>query len=444
MKYRSLIKHLKTYIPQSNSKWNKNIGLSKFAYLMDLLGNPQDKLKFVHVGGTSGKGSTATFLASILKESGHKTGLHLSPDVLTIRERAQVNGVNISPKRFKEIYKQIQPNFQKVEEKYGVLPSYYEILLALAFIYFFEEKCDVVVLEVGLGGKLDGTNIIKSKYQIITNIGLDHTKILGGTKELILQDKQEIIKSNSVVVSGIQEPGLIDILNIKIKSTKSKLFLINRNFTTESIISDITNHQINSKFNFILEKNLLSNLVVNLPGLFQVNNASVAITMALNMKLEFPKISSEAIRSGIKKAKIPGRFQVFSNKPLGIVDGAHNPDKFKALADSIKNYYPDKKFIIIFRYKKREDINQSLSILKSISQKIIITGSKKSSDLGWDKTYNPEDKNIINESDFIIELDLKKAYQRARQLCKKSQDCGILVTGSLYMISEFLNILKQK
>ncbi|MDP4009743.1 MAG: folylpolyglutamate synthase/dihydrofolate synthase family protein [Candidatus Shapirobacteria bacterium] len=438
MKYSSIVKYLKTFIPHGDRKWNKNIGLSRFKYLMDILGNPQNNLKFVHVGGTSGKGSTSTFLASILKESGYKTGLHLSPDVITIRERAQINGINISPKRFKEIYKQIQPNFQKVEEKYGVPPSYYEILLALAFVYFFEEKCDVVVLEVGLGGKLDGTNIIKSNYQIITNIGLDHTRILGGTKELILQDKQEIIKPNSIVVSGIQEPDLVNILNKKIEANKSKLFLLNRDFYIKHI------QILPTKFDFDLDANRLTGITTQLSGLFQINNSSLAIAMALNMKLEFPKISNEVIRSGINKTKIPGRFQLFSDKPPGIIDGAHNPDKFEALVDSIKNYYPDKKFIIIFRYKKREDINQSLSILKSISQKIIITGSKKSSDLGWDKTYNPEDKNIINESDFIIELDLKKAYQRAQQLCKKSQDCGILVTGSLYMISEFLNILKQK
>lgn len=418
VKYKEVVKYIKSFIPTGSGKWNKCSGLDKFLFFMDKLGNPHRGLNYIHVGGTSGKGSTSTFLSSILKESDYKTGLHVSPDVHTIRERAQINGKNISKAEFKKIFFKIKPIIEKMPQDFGAPASFYEILLAIAFIYFQQEKCDFVVLEVGLGGKLDGTNIIDSSYQIITNIGLDHTSILGETKEEILADKQEIIKNNSIVVSGIEEPSLQKIINKKIESTNSKIYFLNNNHN----------------FNFDIKPKLL--------GLFQTKNASLAALMALKLKEKFTKINYQTISTGITNAYIPGRFQIFSNTPLGIIDGAHNPDKIKALVDSIKFYYPNKKFITIFRYKKRKDIFQSFEILKSISQEIIITGSKRAGDLGWDNTYQGENDNEISQIiPFFVELDLPKAYKLAQNHAQIN-NLGILVTGSLYMIHEFLKYTK--
>lgn len=416
MKYKDVVKYIKSYIPTGSKKWSNEFGLSRFLFFMDKLGNPHHGLNYIHIGGTSGKGSTSTFLASILKESGYKTGLHLSPDVHTMRERAQINGKNISKSDFKKIFFKIKPIIEKMPQEFGAEISFYEILLAMAFLYFQQEKCDFVVIEVGLGGKLDGTNIIQSNYQIITNIGLDHTHVLGNTKKEILRDKQEIIKNNSIVVSGIEETNLQKIITEKVKSTNSKIYFLN------------DNHDLN----FELKPKLL--------GLFQLKNSALAAIMALKLKEKFNKISISSIQAGVSKAALPGRFQIFSRKPLGIIDGAHNPDKFRALVESLKYYYPDQKFITIFRYKKRNDILQSFEILKSISQKIIITGSKKAGDMGWDDVFRGENVDEIKGTvPVIVELDIKKAYKLAKNYALKN-DLHILVTGSLYMIHEFLNL----
>ncbi len=434
MKYNEIIRKLETFKPNKDWKWNESVGLSKFAYFMDLLGNPQDSLIYVHIGGTSGKGSTSTILASILKSSGYKTGLHVSPHVLSVRERAQINGKNISQKKFVDLYKQVEIFFDDVAKKFNHPPSYYEILLAISFLYFKNNKCDIVVLEVGLGGRLDATNIIKSKYQIITNIGLDHTKILGSTKDLILKDKQEIIKNNSTVITGITEDNLKDIIENKIKNTDSKIFYLNNDF-----IVNEKNGIINfSGFGLKIEK-----IKLNLKGIFQQKNMALAIAMAINLKNDFKKISLNTILNGVQNAKISGRFQFFSSSPIGILDGAHNPDKTKALVESIKYYYPNIKWITIFRYKRRDDIEQSLDFLREISQTIIITGSKRAGDMGFDAVFENEDSDIVNKknsSNIIIELDLKKAYLIARDLSQKDNSLGILATGSIYMINEFLKI----
>lgn len=439
MTYSETIREIKSYIPSGRAKWNEDYRLSKIEYFLNLLGNPHKDLTFIHVGGTSGKGSTASILSSILTESGYKTGLHVSPHVMTIRERMQINGTTISKERFTAIFQQIQPQIEKMIEDYGVPPSYFEILLAMAYIYFKEEACDLVVLEVGLGGKLDATNVIDCKYQIITNIGLDHTAVLGETKELILKDKQEIIKPNSIVVSGIREVVLHEILNEKISNTNSTLFLLDKDFKISNVTKD-SEHNISLSF---ASKNLnIANIKLDLKGKFQSDNAALAIMMSSILAEIYSNITPEKILTGVFKATIPGRFQIFSTSPLGIIDGAHNPDKILALVASLKYLYPDKRFVTIFRYKKRNDIDQSLNYLREISNKIIITTSHTSGDMGPEPIFDNADKaKYAHERDYIFEADLAKAHRLATKLV--DEDSGILVTGSLYMIAEYLNIVNN-
>ena len=440
MKYLEIVEYLKKYIPTGEKKWNKYFGLEKTLYLLEKLGNPQEELKFVHVGGTSGKGSTATFLASILSKSGYKTGLHVSPDVITLRERMQIDGKCISEERFMEIFEKIRPVVEKMEVEYGAPASFYEILIAMSFMYFKEEKCQVVVVEVGVGGKLDSTNVIKCQYQIITNVGLDHMSILGETKEEILRDKQEIIKEKSIVVTGIKEDNLKEIISQKVRSTNSEIYYLGNDFESQNIEQ---NNDMELSFDFVSKSNSIINLKPKLKGLFQVDNGCLAIEMALKMRDEFKEINENSIREGIAAATIPGRFQIFSKSPLGIVDGAHNPDKMRALVASIKFYFPNQKFITIFRFKKRKDIEQSLELLKEISQKIIITSSKKWGDMGWDKSFDEEDKKNFNDKNYyVFESDLSKAYKIAQESLSE-KNAGILVTGSLFIIEEFLEIVKK-
>jgi len=428
LKYKEIVANLEKLKPTEVWKWNKDIGLDKFKEFMSLLGNPQDQLKFVHLAGTSGKGSTASFLASILKESGYKTGLTLSPHVFSIKERLQINGKIITKSKFKKIFLQLEPKFWEIAKNYGKTPSFYEILLAMAFVYFQQEKCEIVVIETGLGGKLDATNIIGSQWQIITNVGLDHTRILGSTKELILKDKQEIIKNNSEIISGIKENYLKKIISKKAIETNSKILFLNEDFGYKIVNSSV--------FDFQFKNKSLKNIEINLKGIFQFDNASLAIATSFLMIKKFSKINDKTIKDGIKNAYIPARFQIISQNPIEIWDGAHNPDKTRALIKSIKYYFPNQKFIIVFRYKKRKDILIMIKSLTSISEKIIITGSKGVGDTGFDQIFTQKDiKKIPKEFNIESEEKLEKAYLMAKKYCQNNKT-GILVTGSLYMMKE--------
>lgn len=433
MKYKELVCYLESLKPTQKWKWNKDIGLDKFSDFLKLLGNPHKGLNFIHLAGTSGKGSTATILASILKEAGYKTGLTVSPDVFSIRERLQINNKKITKKKFRGIFKKIELSIEQIRSKYGKPPSFYEVLLAMFFVYCQEEKCEAVVLETGLGGRLDATNVVDSRFQIITNVGLDHTRVLGRTKKLILKDKQEIIKNNSVVVSGIKQEYLRKIIEEKVRNTGSKIVFLGNDFDFKTKGKDI--------FDFYRDGQKIEDLKINLLGKFQFDNAAVAIAMALEMKNKFKRINIEAIRRGVERARIPGRFEVVSNNPLVIFDGAHNPDKMRALVKSIKYYYPDKKFVTLFRYKKRKDILKILKPLVSISQIIVVTGSKGVGDTGFDEVFTKEDiRNLPKEFKIRAEIDLEKAYQLVKEYSQK-HNIGILATGSFYMMKELKELL---
>lgn len=438
MNYHEAINYIHSFIPNKNTKWNKNRGLEKITYLLKRLGNPHHGQHFVHVGGTAGKGSTATMIASILQAAGYKTGLHVSPHTITVRERAQINGKNIDKRRFVSLVENIVPEIDVMLKEFGVPPSYFELLLAIAFHYFRDEETDINVIEVGLGGKLDGTNVINSRYQVLTNIGLEHTEILGDTKELILKDKQEIIKDESFVVTGIQEKELLDILKKKVRSTKSTLFCLAQDFSLESSdTSTISNHRFD--FHFPGNTFNVKNISLTLPGLFQIENAALASAITSLMINEFPDVTSESIRQGLMRAYIPGRFQVLSNTPLIIIDGAHIPDKIQKLVDSLNYYYPKKKFITIFRFKKRKDINQSLQALTRIAHTMLITGSRRPSDMGTPERFTDTDiSTAYAQGNFEVIYKPSEAMERAKQLQKEHPDCGILATGSLFMISDLL------
>lgn len=433
MKYKKLVEYLESFKPTQKWKWNKDIGLDKFSDFLNLLDNPHKGLNFVHLAGTSGKGSTATILASILKEAGYKTGLTVSPDVFSIRERLQINNKKITKKKFREIFEKIEPSIEQIRSKYGKPPSFYEVLLAMFFVYCQNEKCEMVVLETGLGGRLDATNVVDSQFQIITNIGLDHTRVLGKTKKLILKDKQEIIKNNSAVVSGIKQEYLREIINEKIKNTGSTIAFLKKDFDYKT--------RGEKTFDFYWGKQRIEGLKINLLGEFQFDNATVAIAMALKIKNKFQKINIEAIRRGLEETRMPGRFEIVSDDPLIVFDGAHNPDKMRALVKSIKCYYPDRKFVTLFRYKKRKDILKILKPLVSISQIIVVTGSKGVGDTGFDEVFTKEDINKLpKEFRIRAEVDLDKAYLLAKEYNQK-YNTGILATGSFYMMKELKELI---
>lgn len=290
-------------------------GLERICELLDKLGNPQDGLKFIHVAGTNGKGSTCTMLSEIYKENGYKTGLYTSPYIVDFRERMQINGEYIPKETLARLTEKVK--------KTGVVVTEFEFITALAFLWFAEEKCDIVVLEVGLGGRFDATNVIKAPLcSVIVKIDYDHTAILGDTIEEITNEKCGIIKDGVPTVSyPLQQRDALDVIFSHNKQT-----LVPNLKELKILSSDIRGNRF--IYNGIEYK-------TRLIGEHQVYNAITAIE---TVKASGLKTCAEAIVNGIKNAVIPARLELISEEPLVFLDGAHNPNGADALSSFMKNY----------------------------------------------------------------------------------------------------------
>ena len=425
------VKFLERFIPTSFEKHPGSLGLERMGYLVKLLGNPQDSFKSIHVGGTSGKGSTSTIIASILVTK-YKIGLHTSPHLAKINERIKINGSDISDKEFVKLINEIKPAVDEMKKSELGAPSYFEIVTAMAFMYFKKQKVDYGVIEVGMGGRFDATNVIKPQVAVLTNVGLDHTEILGDTVEKIAKDKSGIIKSGVKVVTGIKQSSVKKI--IKIINDKKQ---ITNNFLREDFeykINKITDE--GSYFDYF-GNNIYKNLFIPLLGEHQAENAALAIRAIEEIyDLRF-KIYEEDIRRGLKKAHIEGRLEIVRRNPLVILDGAHNPDKMRALVKSIKTIWPNRKVITILAIKEGKNSEEMVRMILPISKKIILTNFVSLMDQGKILSIEPEKiEKIIKKKGFKGKVDIIYNPEPAvGETIKKAQkEDIILVTGSLYLV----------
>lgn len=342
--YTGANKYLKSFIPPGYIyKSVQALKLERISYLLKLLGNPHKTLRFIHVGGTSGKGSTAYFLSRILTDQGYKTGLHVSPHLQEISERMQINGKPISIEEFINSVNRIKPLAKIVEKNLGLgKPTYFETTVAMAFDHFAKEKVDIAVIEVGLGGKLDATNVISPLISIITNVSLDHTDILGNSVQKIAADKAGIIKKGVPVISGASQLSVRRILKKKADNLQSKLYFLGTHFNYSLTSSDLNG----SEFNFNWDGKMSRNLRLSIPGIYQVKNASLALAAVHLLKGINYKISKDKLYKSINRVAVPGRFEIVKKKPLIVLDGAHNPTKIKVFLESLSKFVPRQKFIL--------------------------------------------------------------------------------------------------
>ena len=448
--YTPAVKYLESFIPTPDKKHPGSLGLKRMKLLMNSLGNPQLAYPTIHVGGTSGKGSTATIIASILSTK-FKVGLHTSPHLVRINERIitmkQCNNVTmkreIPDKEFVKLLNEILPAINKVEESILGKPSYFEIVTAMAFLYFKLEIVDMAVIEVGMGGMFDATNVIQPIVAVLTNVGLDHTEILGDTVEKIAIDKAGIIKPGMEVVSGVRQRSVIDI--VERKENKNNLSLLDRDFRYEIKSTD----EEGSVFDYFGEK-AYRDLEISLLGEYQVENAAIAIRAIEEFNNETmkqcnnEKIFEKDIKKALSAVFIPGRLEIIQINPTVILDGAHNPDKMKALVTAIKTIYPKRKVISIVAIKEDKNAKEMLKQLLKISEKMIFTRFKLKGDVGVISSYDPNRLSklayritrqhwYISRYTFVvnnIKQSLKEAVKSAEP------DDIILVTGSLYLVGE--------
>lgn len=417
-------------------KFGMRLGLDNIKKLLELLGDPQNNLKIIHVAGTNGKGSTCSFISSILKESGYKVGLYTSPFLETFTERIRVNGENISEEEVGKIVSLIKEKIEiMVSEGYSY-PTEFEIVTAMAFYYYNQEKVDFVALEVGLGGRYDATNVIdKPVVSAITSISLDHTGILGDTLAKIAFEKGGIIKEDCPTIVYPQQEEASEVIKNICAEKKSKY--IECDFKNIEIKSSNINSQI---YNCNINGKELRDLEIKLIGAHQIKNSIVALNVIEYLNsIKITNISEENIRKGLLETKWPGRIEKISENPMFIIDGAHNEEGAKSLANSIDKYFENKNKILVIGMLEDKDIESVLDLLIPKFNKVITTTPDNPRAIDANKLKEKIERYNI---EVTCEPNIKEAVDYALKISNK--DDVIISAGSLYMIGNVRTIIVNK
>lgn len=349
------------YINQLNSK-GIALGLERIEALLDRLGNPQKGQRFVHVAGTNGKGSVCAFLDSALREAGLRVGRYISPTLYDYRERIQINGQYISKQAVASLLTTIQQACAQMERQGLEPPTVFEVETALAFLYFAEQHCDYVLLEVGMGGRLDSTNVITQPVlSVITPISLDHTRMLGDHLAAIAAEKGGIVKPHCPAVLGPQQPEAQAVLTARCQQCGITPLQVD--------VNQIQKQQWSwqgQRFSY----GRWSQLTIGLSGDYQRVNGAIAIEALQLLQKEEPALTDEAIRAGLAKARWPGRFEIIGQAPLFVVDGAHNPAGAQALAQTLQEHFAGKRIWLLLGVFRDKDYQQIGAILSGCSQTV--------------------------------------------------------------------------
>ena len=352
MNYKEAIEYI-----HGTYKFGLKLGLRNIAALLDLIGNPQDKLKFVHVAGTNGKGSTVAFISSILAAAGYRAGIYTSPYIQRFTERIRINDTEISEDDLARITGFVKGKVDIMLERGENHPTEFEIVTAIAFQYYYEQRCDVVVLEVGLGGRFDSTNIIKTPdLAVITTISYDHMDRLGNTLSEIAFEKAGIIKPGGEVISYTQEAEAADVIGNVCRERDASLHYVD--FTGIELKKFGIEGQ---HFNY----DNYDGLEISLLGQHQLKNAAVAVKAAELLMTKGYTITSESVRKGLKNARWPGRLEVLSTNPVFLIDGAHNIEGASVLRKALDMYFPGKRMTFIMGVLKDKDYK---SMIKAVVQ----------------------------------------------------------------------------
>lgn len=423
----------KTPVPHAAA----NYDLRRVFELLALLGNPQLKTPSVHVTGTKGKGSTSIMIASVLQASGYLTGLYTSPHLLAINERIRIGNQAVTNEEFVELTDLVKPAVEAVNRKatYGRLTTF-EVLTVMAFAGFARKNVDFQVLEVGLGGTYDATNVIpKPEVAVITSISYDHVEILGKTLTEIAGEKCGIIKNGGTVVSSPQEPEAEAVITRVCNDRSANLIQVGRDVTWKEISHDIAGQ--------IFEVNGLNDvyrLSIPLLGRHQLTNAAVAVAALEILSRRGFKISPEQIKKGLEYFVWPARFQIVSREPVTVLDGAHNADSAKKLKEAIKYYleFNNNRSVLVIGASTDKNIAAMARELAPVFTLVIATRSQNPRAMG--EKYIADEFSRLGAQVLTAE-NVDAALQQAKDLAGK--DGLICVTGSLFVVAEALKMVQK-
>jgi dihydrofolate synthase/folylpolyglutamate synthase len=450
-------------------KFGIKFGLSKTENLLKAFGNPHRRLHCLHIAGSNGKGSVAAMLASVYRQAGYRVGLFTSPHLIDFRERFQINGRLISKARTLKLIREIKAKADQEEP-----PTFFEFVTAMALLWFDREEVDLAIMETGLGGRLDATNIIKPLVSIITNISLEHQDYLGKTLEKIAREKAGIIKKGVPLITGVEQRKVQEQFEVICRERKAPLFLAGRDFQTRrqgqgrfsyfgfradrlcrsfeeasggSRYSDFGMQKPREQFGvqsseFGVKKKggrLLQSAIRNpqlkgielaLYGDHQIKNAGLALAAIDTLQKKYPAAEAD-IRRGLREVHWPGRLEVLSERPYVVLDGAHNPGAMNILVESLPRAFSYRKLLLVFGMMKDKNIRQTLQRIAPLADRIFLTRAE------YDRSADPKDLLRFLEGHKprprlypTIPSAIAQAIREAGQ-----QDL-ILITGSLFIVGE--------
>ncbi len=420
------------YIQDASSRGSV-LGLDNIVNLMNKLGNVQDRLKVVHIAGTNGKGSTSAYITQILIEAGYTVGRYTSPAVFDYMEMFTINNINISEDEYAVNMTIIKKAIDEMEAEHMTLPTPFEIETALAYLYFYRNKCDIAIIETGMGGRLDATNIVKSPLvSVLTSISKDHSRFLGETLEEITFNKAGIIKKNCPVVSAIQCDEAAKVIKEEAIKNNSKLIVCNELQNVRFNNDKTYGRYVGISNEFNVETSML--------GTFQIHNIPTAIETILALKSEGFFIYKENIENGIKNASISGRYERINDTPAIYIDGGHNPGAAFNLKNTLEMYFTNKKLVYIIGVLADKDYDTVLSVTGGLANHIItVTPPDNARSLDGRELL----KTVLkyNTSAEYAD-DLEKAVNRGIEC---AGDDGVLfVFGSLSYLGRIKEIVRSK
>ncbi len=435
MTYREALDYLNSFIDyeQKSAYDYTSFKLDRMIRIASALGDPQNAVRAIHVAGTKGKGSTSAIIQSILRAAGKRVGLYTSPHLVSFRERIRINDALISEEDIGRLMDRVKEAVDPMAED---RPTFFEVYTALAFLYFKEQNADIAIYEVGLGGRLDATNIIEPLVSVITPISYEHTEILGSTLGAIAEEKAGIIKDSSVVVSASQEKETLAVIERVCNEKESSLILVGREIRFEELKATDEREVFNVTGLFGEYKDLHMKLL----GAHQVVNAALAIGVVEALRLSGIMISPEAVRKGIADVVWPGRLELIKGSPRVILDGAQNQASAHALAQTVKRQFSYRKLILILGVSKDKDIKGILKELVPIADSIVLTKSKIT-----ERALEPQKiKDLITpkDKDVTVTENVEDALAKA-QAQAAPQDL-VLVAGSLFIVGEARRILLKE
>ncbi len=399
-------------------KFGIKFGLSSTARLLTGLNNPQEKCRYIHIAGTNGKGSVAAMLSAIFTQAGYRIGFYSSPHLISFHERFRLQDQDITDDEVLELINQVRQVVQDIE-----LPTFFEFVTAMAFLYYSQKAADPVILETGMGGRLDATNIIQPLLTIITNIAMDHREFLGNDLRAIAAEKAGIIKPGVPVVTYVSQASARLPIQAASGVLKSPLYYGGSDFQVKG--------QGNGRFRYQGRHLTLSGLQTNLVGRHQYRNAAVALAAVELLQEQGFHLPEESIRQGLQQVRWPGRLEVVSTRPQIILDGAHNPAAATTLMQALKHDLIYRRLILVLGIMADKDIRGILRRLLPLAQVVIFSRPR------YERAATPEKlkslaANAPRET-YVID-DLAAAIAQARRLA--DQDDLIVVTGSLFTIGE--------